>query len=159
MLTYEKARVLYNEAMLRWQEVNPNAADLGYSFSNRHGCKIRKNIYLSLHKNGFVVTFNFTPLFFINPDDEYTLCVIESKSKIRNIINKLTPCRMRIVKNIPMIGRVPYYRGLKLDKEGEVLIPKIWGKTLIRRRHYRCGYCDKYYTNKMCTDCLNLEDS
>lgn len=145
MLTYKKAKTLYNKA-------KAYAAMRGWHFDSRNGCRIRENLYIVKYKNVFALYTRYIEIFNVNSKNEYRLGSFESKKMYCNLVNRYTPARMRMRDKRLLLGRIPYYYGLKMNSKGHVLIPEVWSE--MGRGLLHCDRCRATFTDRVCTNCI-----
>src|SRR5258706_3277506 len=149
MLTYEKAKELYDEGKLQ------SAIEGNQGYYSRLGCRFAR--YLRIVKLGeqFSIIRNGVELFSVTKNNEYILGFLEVTGVIRNIINRHTPANMKIVNKRFMLDNLPYFVGLRLTQKGDALISEAFSRRSGKK--CKCETCGDAFTTRSCASCY--EDS
>lgn len=150
MITYKKAQVLFNGAK-----------------SKRIGRPLGQGVYLLKVKNNFVAMLDHEPLFSINKKNEYIIGVVEPRKAFVGLLNRFTPSKVRLINKKLFFGNMPYYLGLKLNAEGDIIIPQAWSYKIndlscelcySRYSIEKCNICTQEQHDKLVRDANNIED-
>ena len=138
MITYKQAKKLYNE----YKQAHE------YSFEERLGAHVG-NLYILKCKNRFLITKNNIEIY-INNKDHYTLTNIKPTKADIKFVNEMTPCKAKLFKGKIKFDNMPYYNGITLNKQSDIVIPRA---VEFIKRYLECQECGNDYTQTHCHNC------
>lgn len=132
MLTYDKAKVLLKKAE-----------------SQRMGKALLGRTFLIQVKDEFHIVKKRQSIISFNKKNEYTL--INVKPIYIKWVNRLTPSKIRIKNGKMFLDNMPYYPGMKVNIDGDVMVPEAYTRHTETR--FTCTDCLNYFTNERCVRC------
>jgi hypothetical protein len=99
--------------------------------------------------NKICITYRGKPILWINKKNEYEFTCSRNETQ-RKFFNKYTPITIRKRKGDWYVGRMPFHLGMKVNKNGEFIIPDVWPP---RDHIHECTDCGDTFTNDLCAYC------
>lgn len=135
MLTFDKAKKLFSKAE-----------------SPRQGFKVGKAAFLIKYRNQYAVIKNNRILFTLSKDNVFKFNLVTPLSL--ELVNKLTPARLKLIKKELFLGRIPFFQGMRIDSRGEFLIDQAWSDK--DQFDLECVDCGTQYSTKRCRACTQI---
>jgi hypothetical protein len=117
------------------------------------GKPLGEGYYLMMDKQFLVVKKGLLEALRINSKNEFTLGLIKPTRSVLNIVNQFLPYKLKIKSGLVYIGNMEYWKGMRLDSNGEVMIDQAWDED--SEYTMTCFRCETRYSNTHCSNCVS----
>lgn len=115
------------------------------------GKRLGNRVFLVKFKNDYIITRNGEILLSVNKDNEFTILFAQPSKLYVKWLNKFLPAKVKLRDKRLFVGNVPFFAGMKLNVEGDVIINEPWEPALEYQFH--CKLCAGSYSKDRCARC------